>query len=80
MKAIVKIGLWKATAFLTAAILFLFSFSFSFVGCRPESDPAVPDTLVKPVLKPLVTNPVAENITTTTATLAAMVTPNADNT
>jgi len=72
MKAIVKIGLWKAIAFLAAAVLFPFSFS----GCCHDDDPDVPDTLFLPAVTVLP----AINITLNSATFIGLVVPFEPNT
>jgi len=73
MKAIVRIGLWKAIAFLAAAIFF----SFSFVGCCKDGPfvPPVVDTLkASIVVKPAI------NIKLNSATLVGVIVPNQKNT
>ncbi|MFZ4632133.1 MAG: hypothetical protein ACOYL8_02920, partial [Patescibacteria group bacterium] len=65
MKAIVRFGYWKAIAFLAAALFF-----FSCTSCCTD----------EPLIKSVVSIRPAENVTTTTATLVAMVTPNQEST
>jgi len=63
MKAICKIDLLKAIAFMVVVLF--------FTACNPDEDPIA--------LKPIVTIGTAENITTTSATLVATVVPNGDD-
>jgi uncharacterized protein (TIGR02145 family) len=63
MKAIRKIGMWKAIAFLTVVISM-----FSCTSCDPDLN-----------LKPQVTIGIAENVHQTSATLVASIIPNGDN-
>ncbi|MDI3496109.1 MAG: hypothetical protein PWQ35_130 [Patescibacteria group bacterium] len=60
MKAIVRIGLWKAIAFLTAAVMVLFSCS----SCEPEEPPVVYEPSI---------NISVENVRGTSVTLVAQV-------
>lgn len=67
MKAIVKLGMMKAIAFMAVAIFFI----SCFTSCCPD----------EPVLtKAVVTIQAAENVTESSATLVAMLTPNTDKT
>ncbi len=70
MKAIVKIGLWKAIAFLAVVI------SFSCSSCE---DPIPPIPPVDPVKAVAIIQP-AVNVTKTSATVVAKVLPNEDGT
>jgi len=74
MKAIVRIGLWKAIAFLAAVI-----FSLSFSGCCPDDDPLPPIPPADTLKASIVVKP-AINIKLTSATLVGVVVPNQKNT